>query len=108
MEDKLKKDQSKKDEGTQVTLQNHNRFTVGISFNSAAVQLTKEWVEKSGQLVQELEKYRDEALRLDRLNEQVSGKKGFITSSSEPKTPFKISSLKAASLINSCRTKTCA
>ena len=72
MEDKLKKDQSKKDEGTQVTLQNHNRFTVGISFNSAAVQLTKEWVEKSGQLVQELEKYRDEALRLDRLNEQVS------------------------------------
>jgi hypothetical protein len=29
-------------------------------------------VEKSGQLVQELEKYRDEALRLDRLNEQVS------------------------------------
>ena len=72
VEDKLKKDQSKKDEGTQVTLQNHNRFTVGISFNSAAVQLTKEWVEKSGQLVQELEKYRDEALRLDRLNEQAS------------------------------------
>ena len=35
------------------------------------MQLTKEWVEKSGQLVQELEKYRDEALRLDRLNEQV-------------------------------------
>ncbi len=28
-------------------------------------------MEKSGQLVQELEKYRDEALRLDRLNEQV-------------------------------------
>ena len=55
-------------------LQNHKKFTVGISLNSAAVQLTKEWVEKSGQLVQELEKYRDEALRLDRLNEQVSGK----------------------------------
>jgi hypothetical protein len=36
VEDKLKKDQSKKDEGT---------------------QLTKEWVEKSGQLVHELEKY---------------------------------------------------
>ncbi len=64
---------------------NHNCFTVGIKFNSAAVQLTKEWVEKSGQLVQELEKYRDEALRLDRLNEQVSGKKDLFHPRLNPK-----------------------
>jgi hypothetical protein len=73
VEDKLKKDQSKKDEGT---------------------QLTKEWVEKSGQLVQELEKYRDEALRLDRLNEQVSDGSG--------------ASVSALSLLRSYRTRTSA
>jgi hypothetical protein len=83
VEDKLKKDQSKKDEGT---------------------QLTKEWVEKSGQLVHELEKYRDEALRLDRLNEQVRGVAAFCVCSS-------VSFLTAAAcsmLPRSCQTKTSA
>jgi hypothetical protein len=81
VEDKLKKDQSKKDEGT---------------------QLTKEWVEKSGQLVQELEKYRDEALRLDRLNEQVCFLLIIVISTSSPSSSssslFSFSSSFSASL----------
>jgi hypothetical protein len=70
VEDKLKKDQSKKEEGTQVE-RRHSKLYTRKCNTLCLLQLTKEWVEKSGQLVQELEKYRDEALRLDRLNEQV-------------------------------------